>query len=220
MPHSTPAHKPKLGRPKLGTEQERHTALLEHALQVFMQTGYTNTSIAKIATAAGVSTRTIYEHYGNKSELLIAAVSRMIEHDAEQLDQLARLHNHTLEQTLTALSKTILDRITSSELTALYRIGVAEGFRFPELTKKMHSTAALRIENIIAAYLSQQIQLGTLNISNAQISAKLFLNMLIAEPRHRSLFGLLTQEYGWNESQHISNVVKVFLYGTSTSKAN
>ncbi|HWU65747.1 MAG TPA: helix-turn-helix domain-containing protein, partial [Methylophilus sp.] len=71
----------KVGRPKSGTEQERHAQLLEQALELFMTEGFTRTSIARIASTCGVSTRTIYERFGNKDELLVAALKHMVEQD-------------------------------------------------------------------------------------------------------------------------------------------
>jgi AcrR family transcriptional regulator len=211
--------KSRVGRPKLGTEQERTAALLDHALLIFMQQGFANSSIAKIAAAAGVSTRTIYELYNNKTDLMIAAVSRMVERDAMQLNEIGQLPDTPPEQALTAFSRVILQRVTSPQLTALYRMGVAEGFKFPELVRKMQSTGPKRIESIIVDYLANQAKLGKLVFTDTRKSATLFLHMLISEPRHRSLFGLLNKEDGWDMEQHISHVVSIFLHGTSTHKA-
>ncbi|MBC7787457.1 MAG: TetR family transcriptional regulator [Methylophilaceae bacterium] len=43
-----------------------------------MRDGYDLAIIGKIARAAGVSTRTIYERYDNKADLMVASVSRML----------------------------------------------------------------------------------------------------------------------------------------------
>lgn len=213
-------HKRKLGRPKHGTEQERIGELLDTALDIFLRLGYANTSIAKIASTAGVSTRTIYGLYTNKSDLMVAAVTRMVEQDLLELSKISQLAESSPEETLTALCKIILERVTSDKLISLYRMGVAEGFRFPELAKKMRSSGPKRIEAVIADYLNKQSAQGILNIQDAQKSASLFLHMLISEPRHNCLFGLLSPEYGWNAEQHIANVVRTFLHGTLQPKSD
>ncbi len=211
--------KPKLGRPRLGTEQERLAALLDHALKVFLQFGYANTSIAKIATTAGVSTRTIYELYANKADLMVAALTHLIERDVNQLSEIGRLADAQPEKALYAFGKIILERVTSRELIEHYRMGVADGFRFPELAKKMQSAGPKRIEGIIAEYLAIQAKLGKLQIKDANKTANIFLHMLTSEPRQRALFGLLSQENGWDAEQHIVNVIHIFLHGTLTHKA-
>jgi AcrR family transcriptional regulator len=212
--------KRKLGRPKHGTEQERIDELLEAALDIFLRFGYANTSIAKISSTAGVSTRTIYGLYTNKSDLMVAAVTRMVEQDLLELSKVSQLSESSPEETLTSLCKIILERVTNNKLISLYRMGVSEGFRFPELAKKMRSSGPKRIEAMIADYLNKQSDMGILNIQDAQQSASLFLHMLISEPRHNCLFGLLSPEYGWNAEQHIANVVRTFLYGTLQPKSD
>lgn len=212
--------KRKLGRPKQGTGQERVDDLLDTALDIFLRFGYANTSIAKIATSAGVSTRTIYGLYANKSDLMVAAVSRMVEQDLLELNKISQLSDSSPEETLTSLSKIILERVTSNKLVSLYRMGVSEGFRFPDLTKKIKSSAPKRIEAILTEYLANQSTLGVLNILDAQQSASLFLHMLISEPRHNCLFGLLNPEDGWNDEQHITNVVRTFLHGTLNTQSD
>lgn len=212
--------KRKLGRPKQGTEQERIGELLDTALEIFLRMGYADTSIAKIAAEAGVSTRTIYSLYTNKADLMVAAVSRMVERDLLEFNKVLQLTDSSPEKTLTSLCQIILERVTSDKLIALYRMGVAEGFRFPELAKKMQSSGPKRVEITIAEYLDKQSTLGVLKIQNAQQSASLFLHMLISEPRHKSLFGLLNAEHGWNREQHIANVVRTFLHGTLSIKSD
>ncbi|WP_028476849.1 TetR/AcrR family transcriptional regulator [Nocardia sp. CNY236] len=48
---------------------DKRNAILAAALEVFARDGYTRSSIESISTAAGVSTRTIYNHFGDKAEL-------------------------------------------------------------------------------------------------------------------------------------------------------
>src|SRR5580700_9291956 len=72
---------PRVGRPRRGTEAERNDALIAAATQVFLRDGYGGSSIDKMASEAGVSTRTIYERYKNKADLLGAVITRLVDHD-------------------------------------------------------------------------------------------------------------------------------------------
>ena len=58
------------------TAVERHDArrarLVEAALDAFGTDGYPSTSIEHLCARAGVSTRSFYEHFGNREELLLA----------------------------------------------------------------------------------------------------------------------------------------------------
>jgi AcrR family transcriptional regulator len=56
--------------------EQRHDArrarLVEAALDAFGTEGYRSTSIEQLCAAGGVSTRSFYEHFANKEELLLA----------------------------------------------------------------------------------------------------------------------------------------------------
>lgn len=58
---------------------ERRERLLAAGLQRFGTQGYAATSIERLCTTAGVSTRNFYEEYGSKEALLIALHDRVLE---------------------------------------------------------------------------------------------------------------------------------------------
>ena len=208
--------RPKLGRPRLGTENERLSNLLDCALNIFMHDGYGLASIAKIASAAGFSTRTIYSLYKNKEDLMVASVTHMIERDVEQIQSIAGLDAMSAEAGLYAIGEMMMARVTSPQLISLYRMGVAEAARFPELTNKMKAIGPKRITAVIADYLRLQIAKGELRIENVDKAAIMFCQMLISEPRHNALMGVLAED--WDAKAHISYVVDIFLHGVSRDK--
>jgi AcrR family transcriptional regulator len=61
------------GRPVGGSEQKR-TAIVAAALRLFLRDGFERTSVDAIAAEAGVSKRTIYNHYGDKESLFLSVI--------------------------------------------------------------------------------------------------------------------------------------------------
>src|SRR2546423_14613419 len=57
-----------------GRAIDKRRALLDGALEVFASDGYTRANIDKLARAGGVSTRTIYNPYGDKATLFEAVI--------------------------------------------------------------------------------------------------------------------------------------------------
>ncbi len=208
-----PQPKPKLGRPRSGTEHERLSVLLDSALNIFMRDGYGLASIAKIASAAGFSTRTIYGLYKNKADLMVASVAYMVDRDVEQIQSIAGLDDVSAKEGLCAIGEMMMARVTSPQLISFYRMGVAEAARFPEVTNKMKAIGPQRIQGVIASYLRQKIAKDELQIENVDKAAVLFCEMLISEPRHNALMGLLAED--WDAKAHISYVVDIFLHGVS-----
>jgi AcrR family transcriptional regulator len=65
--------------------EDRREQLLDAALRVLVEDGYTGASIEGIARAAGVSRPVVYDHFGDLATLLSALVQREEEHVLEQL---------------------------------------------------------------------------------------------------------------------------------------
>src|SRR3954464_12108196 len=53
--------------------------LREAALQLYVDRGYEQTTVAEIADRAGVTARTFFRHYGDKREVLFAGSERVQE---------------------------------------------------------------------------------------------------------------------------------------------
>jgi AcrR family transcriptional regulator len=64
------------GRSAADRRAERRQRLLEAGLQLFGTEGYATSSIEKLCTHAGVSTRNFYEEFHSREDLLIALHSR------------------------------------------------------------------------------------------------------------------------------------------------
>lgn len=63
---------------------DKQRALLDGALKVFARDGYTRASIQTLAAESQVSTRTIYNQYGNKEELFRAVILDSATREAER----------------------------------------------------------------------------------------------------------------------------------------
>jgi TetR/AcrR family transcriptional repressor of mexJK operon len=203
----------KVGRPRRGTESARTAALLSAATRVFLRDGYGLTSMDKVATEAGVSTRTIYERFKNKADLLAAVISRLVEHDMATVLATAELDRLDPKQALTAIAHSITGHARNPDSAALFRIVAAEAQRFPELAMKMRDGAKRRVENAIANYFRGQVARGTLAVSDPDRAAALFKQMICAELHECLLFGGVDGLIKLDFASHINHVIDIFLFG-------
>src|SRR3984885_5965295 len=146
------AESPKRGRPRRGTEIARTTALINAATRVFLREGYGLASIDKVASEAGVSTRTIYERYKNKADLLGAVITRLVNRDMTTVLATAELDRLDPKDALTAIAQTMMRRARDPESAALFRKVATEALRFPELAAKMRESGKVRWEGAVANY--------------------------------------------------------------------
>jgi TetR/AcrR family transcriptional regulator, mexJK operon transcriptional repressor len=205
---------PKRGRPRRGTELARTAALIDAATRVFLRDGYGLASIDKVAAEAGVSTRTIYERFKNKADLLGAVISRLVDRMSTVL---ATVDLNRLEPraALTTIARTITDRVRDPDSAALFRIVAAESHRFPELAAKMRETDKRCVDHAVANYFRDQIGRGALTLADPERAATLFLQMICCELHESLLFGDEAAVAGLDWDSHIEHVIDIFLLGAA-----
>jgi AcrR family transcriptional regulator len=205
----------RVGRPRRGTELQRADELFAAATRVFLRDGYGSASIDKVASEAGVSTRTIYERYKNKADLLGAVIARLVEQNmgtalsATELDRLAP------RQALTVIGELISGRACDPDASALFRILATEAQRFPELAAKMRATAKARVDNAIATYFRGQMERGSMRASDPEKAAVLFMQMVCSDIHECLLFGTPEEMAALDFPAHLDLVIEIFLNGVA-----
>lgn len=203
--------KSRAGRPKAGTEKERQEHLLEQALMLFMTEGVAQTSIARIASVCGVSTRTIYERFDNKYALLVAAIKQMVERDVSAMHRVEDLEHKSLHAVMTDIGRCILMRVMEPHMLSFFRIGISEIARIPELGKTMKEIGPQRIHRMLADIFAFYALRGEITAQNHMQTAEAFCEMLISGPRTKALLGAL--ESDWDAEQHLQFTIHLFMHG-------
>jgi len=206
---------PKPGRPRRGTEPERLDALLQAATRIFLKEGYGLASIDKIATEAGTSTRTIYERFKNKADLMAAVVDRLVDRDMAQMFGGDEIDALAPAAAIALIARTIINRFSDPDSAALIRIIASEAQRFPELTAKVRRTNRARLEQGLAAYLQRQTERGVFAIADPQATAKLFFHLIAGEIHDCLLYEPADAIGKVDWDRHIASALHLFLYGAA-----
>jgi TetR/AcrR family transcriptional regulator, mexJK operon transcriptional repressor len=203
----------RVGRPRRGTESARIDTLITAATQVFLREGYGAASIDKVAHEAGVSTRTIYERFKNKADLLAAVITRLVDRDMATVFATAELERMEPKQALMTIGRTVTGRACQPDSAALFRIVATEAQRFPALAAKMRGSTKARIDSAIANYFRTQIRRGKLVLDDPDRAAVLFMQMVCAELNECLLFGSTEEMSKLDMTTHLNQVVDLFLNG-------
>jgi len=202
------------GRPRRGTEAERLDELITAATRVFLRDGYDGASIDKVAGDAGVSTRTIYERFRNKADLLGAVIERLVERNMAAFMTGAELDRLEPRQALTRIGELATGHAVQPDASALFRILATEAHRFPKLVARVRQSAKARIDALIIGYLRGQTCRGTLQISDPERAGVLFMQMVCAELNECLLFGSADSIAALDLRAHLALVVDIFVNGT------
>jgi AcrR family transcriptional regulator len=151
--------------------QSRREAILDVAQRSFMEHGYAATTMSAIAAALGGSKGTLWSYFPAKDVLFAAVLDRATEAFQEQLTLILNPQDD-LESTLRRFARGYLQRITSPEALALYRLVMAEANRFPETGRIFHERATGRTLAAVAAYMAQQMARGLVRNADPQLAAQ------------------------------------------------
>jgi TetR/AcrR family transcriptional regulator of autoinduction and epiphytic fitness len=116
--------------PKRLTDRKRE-AIMRAAVDEFRTAGYEATSMDRIAAAAGVSKRTVYNHFPSKEELFGQMLEQLWDSSASSVD-LAYRSDLPLDQQLKQLLMQKLELLGDSNFIDLARVALAEIIHSPE----------------------------------------------------------------------------------------
>jgi len=167
----------KAGRP---TEEElvkRKARIIAVATDLFFENGYAATSLVEIAKRAGVATRTLYEHFGNKESIFQEI---MHNRDVESRVLPPTLSTgDTLYDVLMRVAYYVRDVALSAESVDYMRLMVAESKRFPDMMKRMIQFASERFRKHISKIFQDLEKSGLIPVSDHLESTALFIDLVL-----------------------------------------
>ncbi|MCO7471746.1 TetR/AcrR family transcriptional regulator [Stenotrophomonas maltophilia] len=116
--------------PQRLTDRKRE-AIVRAAVEEFRSAGYEATSMDRIAAAAGVSKRTVYNHFPSKEELF-ALILEELWHSSVASVELPYRADQPLEVQLLQLLRQKLDLLGDANFIDLARVAMAEIIHSPE----------------------------------------------------------------------------------------
>lgn len=162
-----------------GTEPlSSRDALLDAALELFLEQGFAATRVEDIAAAAGVSKGTVYLYFRTKRELFSAVIeSGVVERIAHAEEFASGFVGSTTELLATMLRNNLLE-FWGSRSSGILRLIVAEAKQFPELAESFYAEVTGRARQLLARVLQQGIDKGEYRAIDVDYTARCILNAL------------------------------------------
>ncbi len=165
--------------------------MLETALDMFLEKGFEQTTIEAIATALGMTKRTIYARYEDKAALFKAAVQQAIERWVMPHEQLESLADEGLEQALLAIARMRVAHVLTPQGMRMQRILTTEAYRFPEIFASAYDQGSRPVIAFLANLLKRHHDAGAIIIDRPFMAATVFLGMVVGGPTRIVAFGAL-----------------------------
>jgi AcrR family transcriptional regulator len=182
------------GRPVGGSEQKR-AAIVDAALEVFLREGFARASVDAIAAEAGVSKRTIYNHYADKETLFLSVIGDtydgLIGGVVDLMDKyLTDLPDDQAETGIVEFSRAIaMFAARAPRRSAMIRLMMTEAPYFPALRD-----VQARPRSITGAIAERLVKLdarGLLDVPEPIEAANHLFALTMGQINNRTLWGAL-----------------------------
>ena len=200
----------KPGRPTLSNE-----AMLDRALDIFLELGFERTTIDAIASLAGVAKRTLYLRYEDKNNLFKAALERAINEWIIPVEILRAAETEDLEETLLRVGRILLNNILSPAGLRLLRITNAESARMPAIGAYTNQKGTEPTLIYLADLLRRRVKSPHADIQNFDRAALTFLHLVVGGPAWLNAWGVELDAKAIDD--HTSYCVRLYLYGLMPS---
>ena len=182
--HAATAPEPntRAGRPTREQAEARHSALLDRALDHFLERGFEQATIEAIAADVSMTKRTVYARHADKAALFLAAMRRGIEAYSVSEERIAQTRVSDLEQTLINIARLRIDLVRSPQGMKLQRLINTESYRFPSIFTTYFDVATRPTVQFLADLLQSESEAGRLAIDEPWMAANAFLSMVVSGP--------------------------------------
>ncbi len=190
---------------QLTLTQKKKNAIIEAAAQLFLDKGYGNVSMDEIAAQAGVSKRTVYNHFPSK-EILFSEIVRF----TWSMYDLPIMHYHEgsdIRQDLINFSHKFLVMLRSERFTKLLRLVMGESGRFPELTALYSESGIRSLVKTLTDYLASTRK----PIEDVPLAAMHYLGMVKEALFWPVMLGIVAQPTVQRDDEVIEKSTDMFL---------
>ncbi|MER0238345.1 TetR/AcrR family transcriptional regulator [Fulvimarina sp. MAC8] len=185
--------------------------LLESALAEFRQHGFSEANVARIASSAGISKKTVYRHVESKEALLEAVMVVMVTRSVGPV--VTADPDLEPSQWLRSYMKAFAALTFSDHGIASYRVVMSEGQRFPHVAHLYIQTVRRLAIKPLAEQLEAYGERGKIRIVAAERAAMMLVSMIVADGLRDAVLGLAEPPRGDALDELVNEGVDVFLGG-------
>ena len=195
--------------------EERRTQILDAALRLFAEKGFSGTRTREIAVLAGISETLIFQHFKTKEDLYGAALTELFgQHPVmpELEEKMAKKDDFGVFSTLAL--HLIRHNRQDRRIMRLAIFNALEGGHFAEIVQHGKETGP-PLPELLGRYTQQRIDEGAFKKVNAQIAAQLFIEavfMYVAD-QEASITG---PPLPFSDEETVETLVSIFLDGLKT----
>ena len=204
----TPKRRYSQGRPTLDDLEQRKSRVLEIATALFVEQGFAETSLVEIAKHAGVATRTIYQHFGNKEDIFKVVLDQRLSESGNELPAINE--DQPIFEVLMDTAHYICALAFTGTAIPFQRLMIAESQRFPDLMKEIFDLLFERLHTRVINVFERLTAEGAIPQDNHEITTKYFIDLLLGTAPLQLTMNWITAV---PSEQELNDKVSLFIRG-------
>lgn len=194
------------GRPTAEEMERRKAVIMQEATRLFLAQGYAATSLLDIGRAAGVASRTLYQHFGDKEAIFRDVMyARQTAYAAPAIEG-----GETLFDVLVRTADYACDMAYPTDTVNMLRLAIAESQRFPSMMRDLIDTGHRSFRKSLKTTFDRLVALGYVRDTDTEAAARIFLHLIVGDTALMILAGWKPPTSGREDLTH---KVELFIQG-------
>lgn len=192
---------------------DKQRSILQAAVEIFSEKGYSATSTSEIAQKAGVAEGTIFRHYKTKKDLLLSIVAPLMGKMIAPLlmKDFSKVLNQDYSRYEDLVRAVLVNRIKFARNNMpLIKIMLHEVPLHPELQEQLKKNVSeiviQRVSKVVVRFQEEGQIIALPPVRVMRLTASVLLGFVIAR-------FIIVPEYQWDDEEEIEACIQFILYG-------
>ena len=183
---------------------EKRASILRAARPILLRDGLGGTTLDRVAAEGGIAKMTLYRHFPSKEALFEGLVTAMCEYMREGIENapLANIDQPAAKRLADEL-RAFTSALIEPDALALYRLIVAEGWRFPDLARVFDQSGM----RVIRQRIAKLLETGGVPANKSRHVAGEVVALALGDAFQRAILGMAEEGDGKAFGQQIKAAV-------------
>jgi len=200
----------RIGRPSRGEILNRRKNVLIVTKSIFIDDGYESITIENVSERSGISKKSIYSWFKNKSGLMEEVITDIANNSYAMLLKGVSTNSDNIEDELYHIGISMLDSFYSKEAMSVSRFIFRESHKYPEFMNHIESFASRYIYGMLTDIFERNTE--SIIDLDARALARRFINLLTGDLSFIIVHGLDIPDLTEREAQ-AREVSRLFVHG-------
>ncbi len=183
---------------------EKRASILQAARPILLRDGLGGATLDRVAAEGGIAKMTLYRHFPSKEALFVGLVTSMCDYMREGLENTPSSNvDLSPADSLANELRAFASGLVEPDALALYRLIVAEGWRFPELARAFEQSGM----RVIRQRIARLLEIGGVPATRSMYVAGEVVALTLGDAYQRAILCIAEKEDGEIFEQQIKAAV-------------